>query len=244
MPKLVVNVDHIATLRQARLGHEPDPVTAAHIAELAGARGIIVHLREDRRHIQDRDVDLLAQTVKTNLHLEMAATEEMQRIALQSDPYMVCLVPEKRQELTTEGGLDLRGRETELREFLAPIHEQGILSSLFIDADPEQIKTAAAIKAPYIELHTGHYADAQTVNAQHEEFTKLHKGIRLAQELGLKVNLGHGLNYTNIFAFAAVPGIHEFSIGHSIIARAALTGMEQAVRDMAGLIESFAESAE
>jgi len=240
MPKLVVNVDHIATLRQARLGIEPDPVTAAHMAELAGAEGIIVHLREDRRHIQDRDVALLSQTVKTNLHLEMAATPEMQKIALNTAPHMVCLVPEKRQELTTEGGLDLRGRETELQDYLAPIHEREILSSLFIDAEPEQIKAAAAIQAPYVEIHTGHFADATSRTAQQQELTRLLEGIRHAQDLGLKVNLGHGLNYTNIYGFATVPGIHEFSIGHSIIARAALSGLDRAVRDMVSIIKTFA----
>lgn len=241
MPVLVVNVDHVATLRQARLGREPEPLTAAHLAELAGARGIIVHLREDRRHILDRDVELLSQTLNTRLHLEMAATPEMQRIALAVKPYMVCLVPEKREELTTEGGLAVAGREDELRDFLAPLHEAGALSSLFIEAAPEQIKAAKATGAQYIEIHTGHYADAETSAAADTEFERITAGIALARELGLEVNLGHGLNYNNIQRFAKIPGIREYSIGHSIVSRAVLVGMDQAVRQMAAIIAGFVE---
>jgi pyridoxine 5-phosphate synthase len=239
MPVLVVNVDHIATLRQARLGKEPDPVTGAHLAELAGAHGIIVHLREDRRHIQDKDVELLKTTLKTNLHLEMAATEEMQKIALHTVPHMVCLVPEKRQELTTEGGLNCLGREGELKEFLAPIKAKGIKTSLFIDAEKEQIEAAAKIGTEYIEIHTGHYADAQNTEDQQNEFKKIVSGIEFARELGLKVNLGHGLNYHNILAFAKVPGICEYSIGHSIISRAVFVGMFKAVQQMVNIISQF-----
>ncbi|MBT8762447.1 pyridoxine 5'-phosphate synthase [Desulfohalobiaceae bacterium Ax17] len=239
MPVLVVNVDHIATLRQARLGKEPDPVTGAHLAELAGAHGIIVHLREDRRHIQDKDVELLKTTLKTNLHLEMAATEEMQKIALHTVPHMVCLVPEKRQELTTEGGLNCLGREGELKEFLAPIKAKGIKTSLFIDAEKEQIEAAAKIGTEYIEIHTGHYADAQNTEDQQNEFKKIVAGIEFARELGLKVNLGHGLNYHNILAFAKVPGICEYSIGHSIISRAVFVGMFKAVQQMVNIISQF-----
>ncbi|PTN34121.1 pyridoxine 5'-phosphate synthase [Desulfonatronum sp. SC1] len=239
MPVLVVNVDHVATLRQARMGREPDPVTAAHLAELGGAHGIIVHLREDRRHIQDRDLALLKQTVQTNLHLEMAATNEMHAIALATIPHMVCLVPEKREELTTEGGLNLIGREQDLRDYLADIHAAGILSSLFIDADPEQIQAAKAIGAEYIEIHTGHYADAPSRGQRVAEQTKILHGIRLAREIGLKVNLGHGLNYTNILPFAQTPGIEEYSIGHSIMARAIHVGLGQAVREMADIIRTF-----
>ncbi len=239
MPVLVVNVDHVATLRQARMGREPDPVTAAHLAELGGAHGIIVHLREDRRHIQDRDLALLRQTVQTNLHLEMAATEEMHAIALATLPHMVCLVPEKREELTTEGGLNLRGREQYLRDYLADIHSAGILSSLFIDAEPEQIQAAKAIGAEYIEIHTGHYADATSRDDREAELRLLNHGIGLALETGLKVNLGHGLNYTNILPFAHTPGIQEFSIGHSIMARAIHVGLERAVREMADIIRTF-----
>ncbi|SDB42961.1 pyridoxine 5-phosphate synthase [Desulfonatronum thiosulfatophilum] len=239
MPVLVVNVDHVATLRQARMGREPDPVTAAHLAELGGAHGIIVHLREDRRHIQDRDLALLKETVQTNLHLEMGATEEMHAIALATRPHMVCLVPEKREELTTEGGLNLVGREAELKDYLADFHATGTISSLFIDADPEQISAAQAIGAEYIEIHTGHFAAAESREARESELQKILAGIRQAQELGLKVNLGHGLNYTNVLAFAHVPGIREYSIGHSIMARAIHVGLHKAVRDMADIIQTF-----
>lgn len=239
MPILVVNVDHVATLRQQRLGIEPEPITAAHMAELAGARGIIVHLREDRRHIQDRDVQLMSKLVKTRLHLEMAATEEMHAIALETQPHMVCLVPEKREELTTEGGLVVAGRENFFREYLAPIHAQGIASSLFVEASPEQIRAAARIGATHVELHTGHFADAPTPEAQRKERDRIVEGIGLARTLGLHVNLGHGLNYDNIFAFADVPGISEFSIGHSIVSRAVLVGLDRAVRDMVSIIDRF-----
>ena len=162
MPFLCVNVDHVATIRQARLGIEPDPVTAAAMCELAGAVGIIMHLREDRRHVQDRDIDMISRTIQTDFHFEMAATEEMQQIALRIDPATVCLVPEKREELTTEGGLNCIGQEKRLTEYLAPLHEKGIGSSLFIDADADQIKAAKAIGAEYVEIHTGHFADAPT----------------------------------------------------------------------------------
>ncbi|GAB6058376.1 pyridoxine 5'-phosphate synthase [Desulfonatronum parangueonense] len=239
MPVLVVNVDHVATLRQARMGREPDPVTAAHLAELGGAHGIIVHLREDRRHIQDRDLALLKETVQTNLHLEMGATGEMHAIALATRPHMVCLVPEKREELTTEGGLNLVGRESELKDYLADFHAAGTISSLFIDADPEQINAARAIGAEYIEIHTGHFAAAEKREDRESELEKILAGIRQAQELGLKVNLGHGLNYTNILAFAEVPGIREYSIGHAIMARAIHVGLHRAVRDMADIIQTF-----
>lgn len=241
MPVLAVNVDHVATLRQARLGKEPEPVTAAHLAEMAGARAIIVHLREDRRHIQDRDVALLRQLIKTRLHLEMAATKEMHRLALGIRPDMVCLVPEKRQELTTEGGLNCLGREKELAAFLAPLHEAGIGSSLFIDPDPEQIRAARDAGAQYIEIHTGAYADAPTPKDRERELAKVLEGIRLGRDLGLKVNLGHGLSYDNIWAFAKVTGVSEYSIGHSIISRAVLTGITEAVEKMADIIRGFVE---
>ncbi|MFP4168372.1 MAG: pyridoxine 5'-phosphate synthase [Desulfonatronovibrionaceae bacterium] len=241
MPALIVNVDHIATLRQARLGKEPDPVTAAHIAELSGADGIIVHLREDRRHIQDRDVFILGQTLKTGLHLEMAATGEMQGIALEVRPHMVCLVPEKREELTTEGGLDCASRIEQLRDFIRPFFKPKIKTSLFIDAEPEQIEAATAIGADYIEIHTGHFADAQDQEVRLRELDKIKDGVQKAQASGLRVNLGHGLDYHNIKAFADTPGIHEYSIGHSIISRAALVGMDKAVSDMAALISGFVD---
>lgn len=241
MPVLVVNVDHVATLRQARMGIEPEPVTAAYMAEQAGATGIIVHLREDRRHIQDRDVRLIRETCNTRLHLEMAATDEMQGIALEVEPEMVCLVPEKRQELTTEGGLNCIGREQELKDFLAPIHEKSIRASLFIDADPKQIEAASATGAEFIEIHTGHYADAKRIDDRNAELAKILKGVALANDLGLKVNLGHGLNYRNILNFKEVSGIKEYSIGHAIMARAIYVGMDRAVRDMAELIRTFAD---
>jgi pyridoxine 5-phosphate synthase len=241
MPVLCVNVDHVATLRQARQGREPEPATAAALAELGGAAGIIVHLREDRRHIQDRDVEVLRRTVNTKLHLEMAATKEMQGIALAVRPETVCLVPEKRQELTTEGGLNCLGREKELRDYLAPLAEAGIEASLFVDADPRQIEAAAKTGARYVEIHTGHYADAKDRAAEEAELARILEGIRLAQHAGLEVNLGHGLNYVNVLPFARVPGIREYSIGHSIMARAIFTGLERAVRDMAEIVRGFAD---
>ncbi|MFW6415145.1 MAG: pyridoxine 5'-phosphate synthase [Thermodesulfobacteriota bacterium] len=239
MPELIVNVDHIATLREARKAREPDPVHAAALAELGGAGGIIVHLREDRRHIKDRDVNLLRDTVQTELHLEMAATKEMHAIAQELKPEMVCLVPEKRQELTTEGGMDLLGRELEINDFLKPFQEQNIKTSLFIDASPEQIEAAYNCATEYIEIHTGHYADAGDHVSKRRELQKIQNGITQARELELEVNLGHGLNYKNILSFSRVSGIREYSIGHSIVARAALVGMERAVRDMSEIIRSF-----
>ena len=241
MPVLCVNVDHVATLRQARRGREPEPAAAAAVCELAGAAGIIVHLREDRRHIQDRDVRLLRQTLNSKLCLEMAATAEMQRIALEVGPDAVCLVPEKREELTTEGGLDCIGREGALADFLAPLHERGIHSSLFVDADPRQIEAAARAGSEYVEIHTGHYADAAGAARRKAELEKIIAGIRQARDLGLLVNLGHGLNYLNVRAFASVPGIREYSIGHSIMARAILTGLDRAVRDMVEIVQSFVD---
>jgi pyridoxine 5-phosphate synthase len=239
MPLLAVNVDHVATIRQARLASQPDPVTAAALAELGGAKAIIVHLREDRRHIQDRDVWILRQTIKTRLHLEMAATDEMRDIALNIVPDMVCLVPEKRQELTTEGGLGVAGRETELSEFVATLKKAGIPTSLFIDPDQNQITAAAKAGAAYIELHTGAFADAKTPAARQIELDRLLAAIPQARQLGLGVNLGHGLDYDNIHAFAEVSGISEYSIGHSIMARAIMTGMVEAVSTMAAIITTF-----
>ncbi|MGE4292507.1 MAG: pyridoxine 5'-phosphate synthase [Desulfovibrio sp.] len=239
MPVLCVNIDHVATLRNARMGIEPEPVTAAAICELAGADGIIVHLREDRRHIRARDVRMLRETLNTRLHQEMAATGEMQGNALETRPDMVCLVPEKRQELTTEGGLNCVGREQELADYLAPLHKAGIRSSLFVDADPAQIEAARAIGTEFIEIHTGHYADAKTHPERRAELDKILTGIEMAQDLGLKVNLGHGLNYTNTPAFANVSGIYEYSIGHAIMARAIFVGLDTAVRDMAAMVASF-----
>lgn len=241
MPFLCVNVDHVATLRQARLGTEPDPIAAAAMAEIAGATGIIMHLREDRRHVQDRDIEIISRTIQTKFNFEMAATEEMQSLALKYKPATVCLVPEKRQELTTEGGLNCIGNEDRLRDYLAPLHEQGIRSSLFIDSDPAQIEAAKSIGAEYVEIHTGHFADAPSRPEQKAELERILQGIKMSQDLGLKVNLGHGLNYVNIYDFANVPGIYEYSIGHSIMARAIMTGIDRAVRDMVEIIRTFTD---
>jgi len=234
---LSVNVDHVATLRQARGIDEPDPVAAAALAELAGADGIIVHLREDRRHIQDRDVNLLRQTVKTKLNLEMAATEEMIRIAAEIKPEMSTLVPEKREELTTEGGLDVAGREKEMARAVTALQEAGILVSLFIDADSKQVEAAKAAGANFVEIHTGHYADARNEAEATRFFSSVAEAIKLSVALGLRVNTGHGLNYTNIKRFVGLETkAEEYSIGHSIISRAVLVGIERAVREMVELV--------
>jgi pyridoxine 5-phosphate synthase len=229
-------VDHVATVRQARKINEPDPVMAAGLAELAGAEGIIIHLREDRRHIQDRDLTLLKETVKTKLNLEMAAAEEIIRIALKVRPDMVTLVPEKRQELTTEGGLEVRRQKKNLQEAIRRFHRARIKVSLFIDAVPEQIQAAREVGADIIELHTGHYADAKDEKEAQKQFDRLANGAQMGVRLGLLVSAGHGLNYTNIKRFTGIPEIEEYSIGHSIIARAVYVGLEQAVGDMVDLI--------
>jgi pyridoxine 5-phosphate synthase len=232
LPTLGVNIDHIATLRQARRAVEPDPVAAALLAELAGADGITVHLREDRRHIQDRDVRILRQTVRTHLNLEMAATDEMVAIALDIKPEYVTLVPEKRQEITTEGGLDIAGQMAMMTQVVTKLQDAGIPVSLFIDADPTQIKASADTGAQYIELHTGQYADAPGEVAQAQALSILAKGCELALAAGLRINAGHGLTYWNVFPVAGLPGMEELNIGHTIISRAALVGIERAVREM------------
>ncbi len=237
MAKLAVNVDHAATLRQARGGSDPDPVTAALVAELAGAEGIIVHLREDRRHIQDRDLKLLRQTVKTRLNLEMAATDEMLAIAVSIKPEMCTLVPEKRQELTTEGGLDVRINLHMVEKAIERLQEAGIGVSLFIDPDPDQIKASNKIGADYVEIHTGAFAEAKDWKTEEQELIKIENAVKLASKLGMGVNAGHGLNYTNVKKVAALGGIEEFNIGHSIISRALFTGLDRAVRDMVELIK-------
>jgi pyridoxine 5-phosphate synthase len=239
IPRLAVNVDHIATIRQARMINEPDPVIAAGMAELAGAEGIIVHLREDRRHIQDRDLLILKETVKTKLNLEMAAAEEIIRIALKVRPHMVTLVPEKRQELTTEGGLDVRRQGKALKEAIRRLHKGQMDVSLFVDADPEQIRAAKEVGADIIELHTGHYADAKKEKEARQLLERIVTGAQLGVQLGLKVSAGHGLNYVNIKRFQGVEEIEEYSIGHSIIARAVYIGLDQAVREMVALIEQL-----
>lgn len=237
MAKLGVNIDHVATIRQARAGNEPDPVAAAAVAECAGADGITIHLREDRRHIQDRDLKLLRQTVGTKLNLEMAATEEMVGIALSVKPDMCTLVPEKRQELTTEGGLDVRLHSQELAEKIERLQDGGIVVSLFIDPDPDQVKAASKVRADYIEIHTGRFAEARNWPAERDELERIENAVKLGRKLGLGVNAGHGLNYTNIKKVAALGGIEEFNIGHSIISRAVLVGLDRAVRDMVDLIK-------
>ena len=233
---LGVNVDHIATLRQARGTNYPDPVHASAVAEHAGADGITVHLREDRRHIQDRDVEVLSQTLTTRMNLEMAVTDEMLDIACRIKPVFCCLVPEKREELTTEGGLDVAGNLTRITEAVAKLAAENIQVSLFIDADKAQIDAAAASKAPYIEIHTGHYADATNETEQQAELAKIVEGVKYAASLGLKVNAGHGLHYHNVKPIAAVEEIIELNIGHAIIARAAIDGLAKAVSDMKRLM--------
>ncbi|MEI6127132.1 MAG: pyridoxine 5'-phosphate synthase [Pseudomonadota bacterium] len=236
MPKLSVNVDHIATVRQARMIAEPDPVTAAALAELAGCHGIIVHLREDRRHIQDRDVEILRATITTKLNLEMAAVPEMVKIARRIKPHMSCLVPEKRAELTTEGGLNVAGQKKGIRQAVHDLQQAGILVSLFVDADKEQIQASKDAGADYIEIHTGHYADAKTQKQEDAEFKKIVSGIAFAASLGLRVNVGHGLNYRNTQRLVPIKEIEEYSIGHSIIARSVLVGIDRAVREMLEII--------
>ncbi len=235
MAKLGVNVDHVATIRQARGGTEPDPVTAAAMAELAGADGITVHLREDRRHIQDRDVMLLRRTVQTHLNLEMAATDEMVAIAMKIVPDYVTLVPEKRQELTTEGGLDVVKYKPNLTKQIDLLHQAGITVSLFVDPDLEQLKASARVKADYIEIHTGTYCDAKGKD-QAAELAKIEEAIRAGKKLGLGVNAGHGLNYRNTRPVVALGGVEEYNIGHSIIARAVLVGLDRAVREMTEIV--------
>ena len=233
---LGVNIDHIATLRNARGTAYPDPVHAADIAERAGADGITVHLREDRRHITDRDVTLLAQTINTRLNLEMAVTDEMLVIAEQIKPAFCCLVPEKRQELTTEGGLDVAGNLASVKSACQRLAAAGIEVSLFIDAQQDQIDAALECQAPYIEIHTGQYAEATTPGALETELARLTTGIQYAHRQGLKVNAGHGLHYHNVKPVAAIPELVELNIGHAIIARAAFDGLAKAVADMRTLM--------
>ena len=232
MPTLGVNIDHTATIRQARRTVEPDPVAAAVLAELAGADGITVHLREDRRHIQDRDVSLLRQTVRTHLNLEMAPTEEMVNIALDIKPDYVTLVPEKREEVTTEGGIDIVGSFERFKQIVGQLQGAGIPVSWFIDADLDQIQAAAATTAQFIELHTGKYAEAPDETSRAQELAILNTGCQQAIEAGLRVNAGHGLTYWNVYPVACLKGMEELNIGHTIISRAVLVGMERAVREM------------
>ncbi|MCK7515986.1 MAG: pyridoxine 5'-phosphate synthase [Desulfobacterales bacterium] len=220
MATLGLNIDHIATIRQARGGVEPDPIAGAAIAELAGADAITVHLREDRRHINDRDVRILKETIKTRLNLEMAATQEMMKIALEISPYSVTLVPEKREELTTEGGLDVLGQQQYLTEYVKPLIDNGILVSLFIDPDFKQVEASANTGSQFIELHTGQYAEAFNKFEEDPAFKNLKNAAALASELGLRINAGHGLNYQNVIRILSIDNLEELNIGHSIISRA------------------------
>jgi pyridoxine 5-phosphate synthase len=234
--KLSINIDHVATLREARGGLEPDPVPAAHLCELAGAHGIVCHLREDRRHINDRDLRLLRDTVKTRLDLEMAATDEIVTVAIDTLPELATLVPERRQELTTEGGLDVKGNRHHLRDVVARLQDREIQVSLFVDPLAEQIEAAREIGADKIEIHTGAYANARTEDDQRELLEVVRASARLARELGLGVNAGHGLNYLNMIPFRAIGDIEEVSIGHAVIARAVFVGIDRAVREMLALV--------
>jgi len=236
MANLAVNVDHVATLREARGINYPEPVAAAIAAETAGADGIVVHLREDRRHINERDVRLLRKIVQTKLILEMGATNEMLGIALDIKPDCVTLVPEKKEELSTEGGLDLVTHEHNVRETVTSLKNAGIDVCIFIDPDLDQIKIAHKIDADMIEIHTGAFCDAKTERQKKREFIRIIDSAKIGTKLKLEVNAGHGICYNSIKAFAGLHEINEFSIGHSIVARALLTGMEQAVRDMKELI--------
>ncbi|AIA72096.1 pyridoxine 5'-phosphate synthase [Pectobacterium atrosepticum] len=233
---LGVNIDHIATLRNARGTPYPDPVQAAFVAEQAGADGITVHLREDRRHITDRDVRILRETLQTRMNLEMAVTEEMLNIACEVKPHFCCLVPEKRQEVTTEGGLDVAGQQDKIGNAVARLSQANILVSLFIDADKRQIDAAVASGAPYIEIHTGAYADAPDDETRQHEFERIRDAATYAAAKGLKVNAGHGLTYHNVLPIAALPEMHELNIGHAIIGRAVISGLKDAVAEMKSLM--------
>lgn len=233
---LGVNIDHVATLRNARGGVEPDLIKAAQICEEANVNGITTHLREDRRHIKDDDVYTLIKVLKINLNLEMAVTDEMQKIALEILPHSCCIVPEKRKELTTEGGLDVASQLDKIKNFVTPLVEKNIQVSLFIDPDAEQVKAAAQTGAQFIELHTGSYSEAFGKENEEIEFQKLKLSAELAQSLGLKVNAGHGLNYDNVYRMKEIPNLIELNIGHSIISRAVFTGLKSAVIEMNNLI--------
>lgn len=229
---LGVNIDHVATLRQARGTRYPDPIQAAIESEQAGADSITLHLREDRRHIQDRDVRMLKSILQTKMNLEMAVTEEMLAIAEEIQPADCCLVPERREELTTEGGLDVVGQQARIREACSRLAGAGVRVSLFIDAEPAQIEAAVACGAPVIEIHTGHYADAPDEATAQAELERIQKAVQLGTEAGLQVNAGHGLHYHNTDAIARIPGVRELNIGHAIIARAVFVGLQEAVREM------------
>jgi pyridoxine 5-phosphate synthase len=233
---LGVNIDHVATLRQSRGTRYPEPIQAALAAEQAGADSITLHLREDRRHIQDRDVEMLIGILQTRMNLEMAVTDEMLAIAERIKPADCCLVPERREELTTEGGLDVAGQKTRITEACERLAKAGVRVSLFIDAVLEQVAAAAECGAPVIELHTGHYADATSDTKQQKELNRIAQAVELGLETGLQVNAGHGLHYHNIQPIAAIPGVRELNIGHAIIARSIFTGLPEAVSEMKRLM--------
>ncbi|MCR4302551.1 MAG: pyridoxine 5'-phosphate synthase [Sulfuricaulis sp.] len=240
MIKLGVNIDHVATLRQTRGTRYPDPVQAAMEAEQAGADAITLHLREDRRHIQEQDVETLRRLLQTRMNLEMAVADEIVALACRLRPQDCCLVPETRQELTTEGGLDVAGGFEKISQTCARLAAAGVRVSLFVDADPRQIKAAAKTGVPVIEIHTGHYADAEPGDAVKRELARIDQAVQQGRTLNLQVNAGHGLNYDNVQAIAAIPGISELNIGHAIIARALFTGLTEAVREMKRLMRDAA----
>jgi pyridoxine 5-phosphate synthase len=232
MAELSVNVDHVATIREARKTNEPDPVAAAVLVELAGADGITIHLREDRRHIQDRDLKLMRQVVKTRLNLEMAATKEMVLIALDTKPDKVSLVPEKREEVTTEGGLDVIKHKNQLKDVIRKFHDQKIPVSLFIDPELAQVECAKTIGGDAIEINTGKYSELKTDSEIVKEFKKIQDAVNTAVKLGLNVNAGHGLTYKNVAKISSIQAIEEFNIGHNIVARAVMVGLDRAVKEM------------
>ena len=235
--RLGVNVDHVATIRQSRRTRYPDPVAAAVLAELAGADQITIHLREDRRHVQERDLQILRQTVATRVNLEMAATQEMVKVALETKPDLVTLVPERREELTTEGGLDLVASREAVRRVVRTLRDAEIEVSVFIDTDLDQVKAAHRIEAQVVEFHTGRYCEARLDADRKRELARLIDACKAASKLGLAVAAGHGLHYENVSQVAAIPEIQELNIGHAIVARAGLVGMERAVREMKELLE-------
>lgn len=238
MVELGVNIDHVATLREARKGEHPDVIAAAKVCEQAGAHQITVHLRQDRRHIQDRDVDLLARVLTVRLNLEMAAVDEIVEIAHRIRPHTVCLVPEKRQEITTEGGLDVASQQDRLKDAVAGFHDHGIKVSMFIDPELNQVDASAAVKADYVELHTGAYANATPERAL-AEVDRIARAAAHAVRCGLVFNAGHGLTVRNLPAIAALPGLNEVNIGHSIISRAVFIGLENAVREILAILEKY-----
>lgn len=237
MSKLSVNVDHVATLREARKADQPDPVAAAIMAELAGADGITVHLRKDRRHINDRDLGILREVIKSSLNLEMAATEEIVERAIEVKPDMVTLVPEKKEELTTEGGLDLQANFDNLSQVVSKLQINDMFVSLFVNPDMESIKQAVKLRADFVEINTDAYSRAKKLSQKIEELERIEKIVGLAYKLGLRINAGHGLNYNNITDLVMIEHIEEFSIGHAIVARAVLVGFERATKEMLELVK-------